>query len=197
MLVQYLGIIGFYLVVLVLLYSLMRKLQEKFWLRFSAVMFPFLLVGHILFNVISFPAVNQARWRLRRLPSNDLIDLMDNSYSQRRTYWIYPLMEIYYAGRTLQIPENLLDSLPLSKEELQRKGRLAEVVPIEMIAELTEGEVELILAADYLDISIDDGYLYHFVMQETDLDSPLLLRRYEDRLFFIPKDLLPDTESGL
>jgi hypothetical protein len=97
----------------------------------------------------------------------------------------------------LFIPENLLDSLELSVERLLSQGRLADVIPIELDEILTEAEVEMILGLEYVDLGTKEGNVYHFVTEEKDPNSPLLLLVHESQFFFIPEDLLTDLEGSL
>lgn len=176
----------------------MIKLHKKLRDRIGPVILQLILAGTVIYNLISFSSINQADpWRLQRLPSNELVDLVDSSLAPFKTIWIYPLIDIYCQGRTLLIPEGFLDSLNLSAELLQSQGLLADVRPIKSGGELTEGEVELILGMDQIDIRTKEGETYHFIMEEKDPSAPLLLLRYENQLFFIPKDLQPESGSGL
>ena len=176
----------------------MINLHKKIRTRFGSVILQLVLGGTVIYNLIAFPSINQADpWSLQRVPSNELVDLFDMSLAPFKTSWVYSLVDTYYQGRTLLIPEEILDSLLLSVELLQTQGHLSEVVPIEIDDKLTKGDVELILGKDYVDIRTKDGETYHFITEEKDPSSPLLLLKYENQLFFIPDDLLPALEGGL
>jgi len=211
---QNLVIIGIYLTVLSLLLFLSIRYREKFWTRFGSVLFPILLAVLFIYNLISFPAINQpySNWayqgRLQRLPSSELLDLFETSATPLRADWIYALVEDYYLGRTLLIPENIIDSLDLSLEGLLSQGRLADVEIIEFEKKLTADEVKKVLGMRYVDmptrevdsknnITTREGDVYYFILEEVDPNSPLLLLKHENQLFFIPEDLLPDLEGSL
>lgn len=209
-----LEIILIYTISLSILFALSIILRGKFWHRFGALVFPILLGGVIIFNLLSFPAVNQPyfNWayqgRLQRLPSNQLIDLFKTSQTPLRADWIYPFIADYYPGRTLLIPENLLDSLELSLDQLDSQGQLAAVEVIEFNGVLEESQAEIIqewemavVPTRELDsdgnITREEGDSYHFFREEEDTEAALLLLRYDDQLFFIPEDLLPAAEEDL
>ena len=179
------------------------KFKKRLWTLFCSVLFPLILISQFTYNVISSPSLDlftifpYNQGRLERLPSNELIDLLDHGTAQSRTVWICPLIELYYQGRTLLIPDDVLDSLDISRELLQTLGQLAEVVPVDLDRKLTENEVEMILDLEGDKILMNDGNLYHFVTGGVDQKSPLLLLKYENQLFFIPGDLLSDWESSL
>lgn len=196
--IRYLEAIVFYLVVLGLFFALMRKLPEKFWIRFGAVMFPLMLAAHLIYNITSFPYINQKnKWNTRRLPSNELIDLLNNGVALSRVSWIYALIEDSYLGRTLFVPESLFASLDLSAARLKSQGGLADVIPVEFNYELTERDVDLILKMEYHDMDTMEGDIYYFITEEKHPGTPLLLLKYENKLFFIPEDLLKDVEESL
>ena len=104
-------------------------------------------------------------------------------------------MEDYYQGRVLWIPENALDSLELSPERLQTQGRLARVEIRDLDDGLSDDEIARILDLEFTMIDNKSGLTYHFILQESDPDSPLLLLKEGNRLFFIPQDLLPEGEK--
>ncbi len=198
MAVQELKFVYIVLAIIGILISLLIKIWFKSWYRFGIILIPLILVGNIITNLIWFPAINQGdRWQLQRLPSNELIDLYNTSITPFKAGWIYSLVELYYQGRTLLIPDDVLDSLDISRELLQTQGQLAEVVPVDLDRKLTENEVEMILDLEGDKILMNDGNLYHFVTGGVDQKSPLLLLKYENQLFFIPGDLLSDWESSL
>ena len=198
MAVQELKFVYIVLAIIGILISLLIKIWFKSWYRFGIILIPLILVGNIITNLIWFPAINQGdRWQLQRLPSNELIDLYNTSITPFKAGLIYSLVELYYQGRTLLIPDDVLDSLDISRELLQTQGQLAEVVPVDLDRKLTEREVEMILDLEGDKILMNDGNLYHFVTGGMDQKSPLLLLKYENQLFFIPGDLLSDWESSL
>lgn len=205
-------IIIIYLVVLSFVLVLSIKFRSKFWNLYGSALFPVLLAAIFIYNLVSFPSINQPyfNWAyqgvLQQLPSNELIDLFKRT--PLRAEWIYALIEDYYLGRTLFIPESELSSLELSLDSLRSQGRLANVITIESDGKLTEDEVELILGLEHVDVStreVDlnnnitatEGDIYYFITEEKDPDSPLLLLRYENQVFIIPEDLLPIPEGGL
>lgn len=193
-----LEIISFIVVLMSIVIPLMIKLQDKFWFRFGTVMLPLILVSTLIYNLISFPSTDRAGiWSLQRLPSNELIDLFDESTTPIKTAWLYPLIDSYYQSRTLIISDSLLGSLNLSVELLQTQGHLADIKIIDLDTRLSEGDVELILGMEIVDLRMVNGHVYHFVTEELDPGSPLLLLRHEKQLFFIPEDLLPDPEGSL
>ena len=205
---------GIYLAVLSLLVFLVLRFREKFWKWFVPVIFPILLTALFIYNLVSFTSLNQPyfNWAyqgvLRRLSSNELIDLYSTSATPLKPEWIYPFIEDYYLGRTLFIPENLMDSLDLSLERLVSQGRLAAVKIIMIDGRLAESDLEGILSLEMIDIHTnelnkngnitrEEGDIYHFVTAESDPGTPLLLIRFENQLFFIPEDLLLDLGGGL
>jgi hypothetical protein len=157
-----------------------------------------LLGGNFIFNLASFSSINSADlWSLKRLSSNELIELYQASSAPLRTEWIYPVIEDLYGGSTLYIPADMLDSLDFSVELLKIRGHLSEVVPSEIDGELTEGEVELIQAMEYSDLKTKDGKTYHFIIGRKGSSAPLLLLYYDNQLFFIPEDLHQEIEGSL
>ena len=187
--------------------------REKFWHRFGSWLFPILLGVLIIFNLFSFPAINQPyfNWayqgHLQRLPSNQLIDLFQTSGSPLRADWIYPFVEDYYQGRKLLIPENLTDSLELNQERLLSQSRLAVVETIAFNGELTKDEVEMLLDLETVsiptrvlnsegNITKEQGDVYHFVLGEKDASVPVLLLKHENQFFFVPLDHVPEKEDA-
>jgi hypothetical protein len=197
------SIILIYSIVLILVLFLSLKFRDKFWFLFSAVLFPLISLALITYNLVRFPAFNRVdippyfQARLQRLSSKDLIELFDNSITKARSGWIYTLVEIYYQGRTLLIPEDYMEFIELSLEKLQAQGRLIDVQTIELNYVLTESRIELIQELDFSSLSTREGDLFYFVTQEKDQNSPLLLLKYGDMLIFIPQDLLPENEGDL
>lgn len=192
----------FYLIALSLVFTLSIVFRRRFWYLFGRVL-PIIFIAHFLLNMLLFPAINQAHIHpayegyLHRLPSNELIDLLYNSTSPSRIGWVYPLVEDYYIGRTLLIPNSILDSLDLSLERLRSQGRLADVIITDFRYELTDGDVDQVLDMDFIDLDTKQGDVYYFVMERNDPNAPLVLLRSENQLFFIPEDLLPGGEGDL
>ena len=189
-----------YLAVLILVLAFSIKFRDRFWRVLSAV-YPLILIAYLLFNGLTFRLINQNhihpayQGHLERLPTNELIDLFITSTSPSRASWIYLLVEDYYQGRVLWIPENALDSLELSPERLQTQGRLARVEIRDLDDGLSDDEIARILDLEFTMIDNKSGLTYHFILQESDPDSPLLLLKEGNRLFFIPQDLLPEGEK--
>lgn len=192
-----------YTLVLIPVLILAFKNREKFWKLFGSVLFPLILGTLLFYNIVSYPSLNwfaifpSRQGPFQRLPSNGLISLFDNGSAQARAGWVYSLIEIYYQGKTLGVPDEIMKSLNLSQELLKTQGRLVDVVPLEMENELTEGQAELILGMDSVSIKLDDGNIYHFVLEEMDPNSYLLLLKYGNQLFFLPEDLLPLGEGSV
>ena len=111
--------------------------------------------------------------------------------------WIYSFIDIYYQGKTLLIPDNIVNSLDLTQEELQTQGRLSDVSFIEFDGLLSEADAELLLLLESADITLDDGVEYHLITEIRDPASPLLLLRYQRQLYFIPQDLLLEIRGIL
>jgi len=170
-------------------------LRNKLWIRFGTMLFPLILVANIIYNFYSFDQINKSKeWQLQRLPSNELIDLIEMMPTLIKKPWIYPLIGEYYPGRTLSITLNLLDPLDLSLELLQSQGRLAYVKTIEHDKKLTEHEVEMFLRMKYVELFLENGETYHFITEEMGPNSPLLILKHESQIFIIPEDLLPESE---
>jgi len=190
-----------YLIILIMALAVSLKFREKFWKIFCSV-FPLILLCHILFNFITFRSINQNhihpayQGHLERLPSNELIDLFVTSTSPSRASWIYLLVEDYYQGQTLWIPESIIDSLDLSPERLHSQGRLADVKILDIENELSEDEIDKILSMEYAEIYTKEGVTYHFIREERDSKSPLLILQQDDRLFFFPQGLLQEKNEG-
>lgn len=204
MIIQNLKVFLFiFLLVLIPVIFLAIKFRNKFWKLFGSVLFPLILGALLIYNIVSYPALNwfaifpSYQGPLQRLPSNELISLYDNGSAQARTDWIYSLIEIYYPGRTLGVPDEILNSLDLSQELLKTQGRLAEVVPLDMDSDLTEAQAELIRGLELVAIKLNDGNLYYFVTEEMSPNSSLLLLKHGNQLFFVPEDLLPEKEGSL
>lgn len=176
---------------------LLIRFRYRSWFRFGVWFIPFVFLGTIIVNLILFPVIDQAdRWQFQRLPSNDLIDLYQVSMTPYKIEWIYPLVEIYYQGRTLYTPDGLLETLDLSQELLQTQGYLADVIPLQMDRKLTESELDLILDWEDAQILMIDGNEYHFVSDGMDQDSSLLLLQSGNQVFFVPEGILSDWERG-
>ncbi len=170
-------------------------LRNKVWIRLGTMLFPLILVANIIYNFYSFDQINKSKeWHLQRLPSNELIDLIEMMPTPIKTRWIYPLIGEFYPGRTLSIPLKLLDSLDLSLELLQSQGRLAYVKTIEHDKKLTEHEVEMFLRMKYVELYFVNGETYHFITEEMGPNSPLLILKHESQIFIIPEDLLLESE---
>jgi hypothetical protein len=211
---QYLAIICIYLVVLSLLLFLSMKYREKFWDRFRSLLFPIIMAALLFYNLVAFPFINQPyfnwayRGRLQRLPSNELLDLVETNDTPLKPEWIYTFIANLYQGKTLLIPGSLIDNLDLSLENLLHQGRLAAVKTIEKKGDLTEAEIGSILDMDLVkiptkkiddlgNVTKEDGYIYYFIQEEKNPKAPLLLLRNQNQLFFIPEDLLSGLEGGL
>ena len=190
--------ITIYLAVLSLVFVLLvifrKKIPDRFGSTFFLILYPIL----IIYNLISFPTFTKANeWNPMPLPSNELVDLFKYSLSPSRTSWIYPLIENYYVGRTLLVSGELLDSFELSQDRLLSQGRLESVNLIDYEISLTSGDLDLILDLESIYfLNVKKNQDYYFVLEEQDPSSPLLLLRYENQLFFIPQDLLPDREEN-
>ena len=182
---------------------LAMKYRAKFWKLFGSALFPLILGVLLVYNIVSYPSLNwfaifpSYQGPLQRLPSNELISLYEHGSAQARVAWIYSLVEIYYPGKILGVPDGLMDSLNLSGELLRTQGRLAGLVAVEVEHNLTENQAEGILAMEKDSIRMDDGNLYHFITEEKDPEATLLLLQRGNELFFIPEDLLPGKEGGL
>jgi hypothetical protein len=191
-----------YLAILGLMLFLSIRYKAKFWGLLGRV-FPLLLAALVLFNLISFSFINQAyihpayRGHLERLQSNELIDLLENSASPPRKVWIYALVEDYYQGRVLLVPEELLDSLDLSQERLQAQGQLADLKTIDYQVKPTAEDMQQILSREYFDLNTIDGGVFTFVIEGADSNVPLLFFKYGNQHYFVPEDLLSDLESDL
>jgi len=176
----------------------MIESQSRTRFRIIVVMVSLIMGGNLLFNLFSFSSINQADlWNLRRLPSNELIDLYKASSAPLRTEWIYPVIEDFYDGSTLYIPADMMDSLDLSVELLRTRGRLVEVIPLESGMELSERDIEYLLSMDNDVISTKNGKVYHFIEMVDEAAGSVLLIEHEIQFFFIPADFLPDLEGGL
>ena len=176
----------------------MNKPQSRTRLRFFVVIIPLLLGGNLLFNLVSFSSINtDDLWSLKRLPSNELIDLYEVSSAPIRTEWIYPVIEDFYGGNALYIPADLLDSLDLSVELLQTRGRLVEVIHLESGMELPERDLAFMLSMDTEPLSTKNGDVYHFIGTGEEAGGAVVLIEHESQFFFIPATLLPDLEGGL
>lgn len=190
--------ITIYLAVLSIFIVLLVIFRKKIPHRFGSALFLLLSPILILYNLISFPAfLKSAEWNPQPLPSNELLDLFENSLSPTRTSWIYPLIEDYYLGRTLLVSEVLLDSVGLSRERLLGQGRLERVKLIDDEINITSGDLDQILdfeSVSYLNAKTNQSY--YFVLEEKDPGVPLLLLRHDNQLFFIPEDLLPGGEEN-
>jgi hypothetical protein len=192
-----------YLAILCVVLFLAIRFRRRFQKLFGSTLFPLILGILIVYNIISYPSLNwfvifpSYQGPFQRLPSNELISLYDAGSAKAQIEWIYSLIEIYYPGKTLGVPKEVLGSLDLSAELLQTQGRLAEVVPLEFDSDLTVDQVDLILAMEFVSIRLDDGNIYYFVTEETDSDSYLLLLKHGNQLIFVPKDLLPEREMSL
>jgi len=191
-----------FLAILGLVTLLAFKFREKFWKLFGSVL-PLILGALFIYNILSYPSLNwfvifpSYQGPFQRLPSNELISLYDVGSAEARIGWIYSLIEIYYPGKTLGVPEEVLDSLDLSPELLVTQGRLADVVTLEFDSELNDDQADQILGMEAVSIRLDDGNLYHFLTGETDPKSYLLLLKHGNQIFFVPEGLLPDEEVNL
>jgi hypothetical protein len=171
--------------------------------RLLGRVFPFLLTALVLVNLISFPFINQNhihptyKGHLERLPSNKLIDLLENSVSPPRKVWIYALVEDYYQGRVLLISNDISSSLDLSLERLKVQGQLADVRTSLYQVKPSADAMKHVLSMEYFDLNTIDGGVFTFVTGGADSTSPLLLFMYEDQYYFVPEDLLPDMEGNL
>lgn len=165
-------------------------------LRFNVntVLFPLILMVNIVLNLYSFQHINHSgRWHLQCLPSNEFIDLIESSLASFRTPWIYPLIEEYYMGRILLSSSSVLETLNLSSELLQSQGRLADVKMLDHHDISISGqEVQMILLLEHVDVVMENGTKYIFVTEKLDSKSPILIIKYEEQVFFVPIELLPD-----
>ena len=170
--------------------------RTRFWI--FIVMVPLVLGGNLIFNLVSFSSINTADlWSLERVPSNELIDLYKASSAPLRTEWIYPIIEDFYDGGTLYIPADMMDSLDLSLELLQTRGRLIEVISLESSLELSERDIESVLSMENDVISTKNGDVYHFMRMGDEAGGSVVLIEYENQFFFIPAELLSDLDGGL
>ena len=186
----YLVILSFLVIVLFLFRT---KIKPRFVSMFTLIQ----SIMVICYNLISFPFFLQENdWKMQPLPSNELIDLYENSLSPTRTSWIYPLIEDHYRGRTLLIPKSFVDSLDLSLERLVSQAQLADVKLIDFVLTLMEKDLNAIKDLDsafFLNEKTNQSF--YFVLEEKDPAAPLLLLRHENQIFFIPEDLLPGGEE--
>lgn len=204
-------IMAAFLVVLSLVLLLAILFRKKFWGLIGSV-FPYLLAGIFLINLVAFQSINRPyfNWAyqgvIQRLPSNELVDLYATSGTPIKPRWIYPVIETYYQGRTLIIPENLVESLDLSLDLLETQGQLEEVDLVVEDWDLSPADLDVIMALDpdriqtqKLDsngnVTQEAGDIYHFVSVDTVSQTPLVLLRYQNKLFFLPESILQDLEG--
>ena len=182
-----------YLAILSLLVIVLYIFRAKINPRSVSIITLALSLVIISYNLISFPSFIQANeWKVQLLPSNEFIDLFENSLSPTRISWVYPLIEDHYLGRTLLIPESLVDTLELSLERLVSQAQLADVKLIDSVLNITERDLGLIMGLESVFfLNEKTNQSYYFVTEENDPNAPLLLLRYENQFFFIPEDLLP------
>lgn len=202
-------IVGF-VVLFSLIFFLSIRFRDRFWGLFGTVL-PFLLGGIFLFNLISFEFRNRPyfNWAyegvLQRLPSDGMVDLYASSGTPIKPQWIYIVIETYYQGKTLTIPETLVEGLELSIDLLESQAQLDEVVLVKAPGYLSPADLEEIMALDQdkiqtqkLDskgnVTREAGDIYHFI-DAVDPQEALVLLRYQDSLFFVPESVLPELEG--
>ena len=204
-------IIAAFLAVLSLILLLGILFRKKFWSLYSSLL-PYLLAGIFLINLPAFQFINRPyfNWAyegvIQRLPSNQLVDLYVTSGTPIKPKWIYSVIETYYKGKSLIIPENLVESLDLSIELLESQAQLADVTLVEEDWDISAEDMELILALDpdmiqtqKLDtkgnVTREVGNIYHFVSIDALSQTPLVLLRYQNKLFFLPESILLNLEG--
>ena len=204
--VQNIVFIVAFLAALSLLLLLAILFRKKFWTLFGPVL-PYLLVGIFLFNLISFQMINRPyfNWAyqgvIQRLPSNGLIDLYVTSGTPIKPRWIYTVIETYYQGRSLIIPEDLVESLDLSLDLLKSQAQLIDVDLVQGDWDISPADLEVIMALDpdmiqtqklnsKGNVTQELGDIYHFVEDPADSQSALVLLRFDNKLFFVPESVL-------
>ena len=168
---------------------------NRFTVRLSSLLFPLLLLVCVGLNLQSFNDIDQRDvWHLQRLPTNNLIDLMQASHDKLSTRPVYVLFEEHFKGRTLVSPPGLLNDVGLSPELLQSWGGLAEVETLVYDSNLSEQEVSILLHLEHIELEVKGGNKYVFITEFSDSTAPLLITRYDGQIFIVPLSLLPDRE---
>jgi hypothetical protein len=116
---------------------------------------------------------------------------MQASHDKLYARSVYVLFEAHFKGRILVSPPGLLEDLGLSPEYLQSWGGLAGVKTMEYDPNLTELESSELLHLEHIKIGIDGGGKYFFFPASLDPAEPLLITRYEGKIFIVPLSLLP------
>lgn len=180
------------LLLISILLFLSAYFYNRFIVRLYSLLFPLLLLVCVGLNLQSFSDIDQSDvWRLQRLPTNDLIDLMQASHDQLYTRSVYVLFETHFKGRILVSPPGLLEDVGLSPEYLQSWGGLAGVKTLAYDTNLTELEASELLHLEHIEIKIDGSDKYVFIPESPDSTDPLLITRYDGQIFIVPLSLLP------
>lgn len=180
------------LLVIGILIFLSAYLNNRFIVCVNRFLFPLLLLVCAGLNLQSFSDIDQSDvWRLRRLPTNDLIDLLQASHDKLYARSVYVLFETHFKGRILVSPPGLLEEVGLSPEYLQSWGGLAGVKILEYDSNLTELESSWLLHLEHIKIGIDSGDRFIFFPTSQDSTDPLLMARYDGKIFVVPLSLLP------
>lgn len=175
------------------LYFFSAIFYNRFVVRLGAALFPFILLVGIGLNLQSFSNIDQLNlWHLQRLPTNNLIDLLQASHDPLYTRPVYILFEYHYKGRILVTPPGLLEDVGLSPELLRSWGRLAKVETLEYDSSLTDQEAYTLLLLDHIELETDAGEKYIFVTEALDSTTLLLITRQGGQTFIVPLNLLPD-----
>lgn len=183
------------LLVIGILIFLSAYFNNRFIVRVNSFLFPLLLLVCVGLNLQSFSDINQSDvWRFQRLPTNDLIDLMQASHDKLYTRSVYVLFETHFKGRILISSPGLLEEVGLSPEYLQSWGGLAGVRTLEYDSNLTELESSELLHLEHIKIGIDSGDKYIFFPTSQDSTDPLLMARYHEKIFIVPLSLLPGRQ---
>jgi hypothetical protein len=166
------------------------KLVSRAGPRLLAVFFPLgiLLLVCVAANVVLGTMDKGGTYPpLAPVSSNSLLSL-DASLPNIRVYTVF--FE-NYAGWTLVAPANLVSKLKINASgELKTYGRIGSIINADYPADLTDQEMQDLLALKNIDVDNGSG-LHYIAILKGDPNRKICLRKYGNDVFVVPVSLSP------
>lgn len=163
---------------------------NRFVVRLTALLFSLLLIACIMLNLVWYSkTVYGSWWGLERRSSNSLADLI---YASGRLddFLVYTIIHDYYKEKTLIVSPGALDEAGLESDRLQNWGRLANIETQSYQPNLTEQEAQELLQLNHIEIELENGEPYFFIIESLETIDTVKLVNYKDQKFIVPNTLL-------
>jgi hypothetical protein len=129
------------------------------------------------------------------MTSNRLDELLAHSTNFQQVQ-IYTLLSEIFAGRSLTVSPDLIDSYGLDPLQIKVTGRITSINQASYPAELTDTEAQGLLKLEHRDLVISPTKTqYTFITQPSGINTPLCVKTYHGEVFIGPVNLIPGCQD--